>query len=184
MDRSLKCFTNGLVCISGELVAQDLYFSSETGIITPNYYFRQEGVERIDLDGKVVAPGFLDLHTNGMMGVHFTQLALGEGDGNAAATDERRLEEVSRVEASHGVTGWWATVPTVNKDRWKQVGRDISLSFVSFIFLVYMALYYPVTCWQICHVHRYTMALACWPPISNFLSSPLPSPFFLFVLID
>jgi hypothetical protein len=45
-----------LLCQSGELVPQDLYFSPDQGIITPNYYFRQEGVERIDLGGKIVAP--------------------------------------------------------------------------------------------------------------------------------
>ena len=118
MDRSLKCFTNCLLCISGELVAQDLYFSTEQESITPNYYYRQEGVERIDLGGKIIAPGYLDLQTNGMKGVHFTLLA----QSDAQEDDERKLEEVSNMEASHGVTGWWATIPTVEKNRWRQVG--------------------------------------------------------------
>lgn len=125
MDRSLKCFTNCLLCVSGELVAQDLYFSSEQGTITPNYYYRQEGVERIDLGGRVVAPGYLDLQTNGMNGVHFTQLATDEaGEG-----DEQKLAAVSKMEASHGVTAWWATVPTVDVHRWKQV-RMLESAFV------------------------------------------------------
>lgn len=128
MDRSLKCFTNCLVCISGELVSQDLYFSSDTGIITPNYYYRQEGVERIDLDGKVVAPGFLDLQTNGMQGLHFSHLRQGGGgqgqeDEAGDAEDEKKLERVSQVQVSHGVTAWWATVPTVESTRWKQVSE-------------------------------------------------------------
>ncbi|KIW15713.1 N-acetylglucosamine-6-phosphate deacetylase [Exophiala spinifera] len=104
--------------MSGELVAQDLYFSSETGIITPNYYFREDGVERIDMNGYVVAPGFLDLQTNGMQGIHFTQLA---GQKGHAEDDEQKLQAVSEMEIAHGVTGWWATVPTVAKDRWKQI---------------------------------------------------------------
>lgn len=120
MDRSLKCFTNCLLCISGELVAQDLYFSAEQGIITPNYYYRQEGVERIDLDGRVVAPGFLDLQTNGMGGVHFTGLAM--NSESSAEENEKKLEEVSKMEVAHGVTGWWATVPTVDVGRWGEVG--------------------------------------------------------------
>lgn len=129
MDRSLKCFTNCLVCISGELVSQDLYFSADTGIITPNYYYRQEGVERIDLDGKVVAPGFLDLQTNGMQGVHFTRLGSqgAGGEGSDGLEDQKMLETVSKAEVTHGVTGFWATVPTVEAARWKQV-RDVSLS--------------------------------------------------------
>ncbi|KEF57564.1 N-acetylglucosamine-6-phosphate deacetylase [Exophiala aquamarina CBS 119918] len=123
MDRSLKCFTNCLVCISGELVSQDLYFSSDTGIITPTYYYRQEGVERIDLDGKVVAPGFLDLQTNGMQGVHFTRLGSQRTNGEEGdeAEDLKILETVSKTEVSHGVTGFWATVPTVEAARWKQI---------------------------------------------------------------
>lgn len=125
MDTSLVCFTNCLLCISGELVSQDVYFSTETGHITPNYYYRQQGVQRIDMGGLVVAPGFLDLQTNGLMGVHFTGLGSKqqEQDGgvDGGDADEDRLLRVSRVEAQHGVTAWWATVPTVDRPRWKEV---------------------------------------------------------------
>ena len=109
-------------------MSQDLYFSADTGMITPNYYYRQEGVERIDLDGKVVAPGFLDLQTNGMQGVHFTRLGSqgAGGEGRDPPEDQKMLETVSKAELSHGVTGFWATVPTVEVGRWKQV-RYISL---------------------------------------------------------
>ncbi|KAK5282947.1 hypothetical protein LTR20_003274 [Exophiala xenobiotica] len=90
MDEPLICFTNCLLCVSGELVGQDLYFSSERGIITANYYYRNEGVKRIDLNGRIVAPGYLDLQTNGMQGIHFTQLA---ADGDPQE-DEHKLETV------------------------------------------------------------------------------------------
>lgn len=123
VDASLKCFTNCLLCIRGELVGQDLYFSSDFGTISPNYYYRIDGVERIDLGGRIVSPGYLDLQTNGMQGIHFTQLAK---DGEPA--DERKLETVSKMEVAHGVTGWWATVPTVEVDRWAEVG-GILLNF-------------------------------------------------------
>ena len=125
MEEPLKCFTNCLLCISGELVAQDLYFSSERGIITANYYYRKDGVERIDLNGRIVAPGYLDLQTNGMQGIHFTQLA---ADGDPQE-DERKLETVGKMESSLGVTGWWATVPTVSAERWKQVDLSPFLLF-------------------------------------------------------
>ncbi len=113
---NLKCFTNCQLCISGELIAQDLYFSPETGLLTPNYYYRSEGVERIDLGGAVVAPGFLDLQVNGWGGWHFTELGRGkEGEGDW-------LGEFAREEVRGGVTGWWATVPTVQRGRWGEVG--------------------------------------------------------------
>ena len=120
MERPLKCFTNCILCISGELIAQDLYFDPEQGTITPNYYYRQEGVDRIDLNGKIIAPGYLDLQTNGMNGVHFTHLA----QNGQPEDDEQKLRSVGEMEASHGVTGWWATVPTVDKDQWKKVCSD------------------------------------------------------------
>ena len=112
---ALRCFTNCQLCINGELVQQDLYFSPDTGLITPNYYYRSEGVERIDLDGAIIAPGFLDLQTNGMLGVHFTNLANGK-------TGDERLAKVARRQLQAGVTGWWATIPTIAKEKWQQVG--------------------------------------------------------------
>jgi N-acetylglucosamine-6-phosphate deacetylase len=63
----LLCFTNCQTCVSGELIPQDVYFSPEQGIIVPNYYYRTEGVNRIDLGGAIVAPGFLELQTNGVV---------------------------------------------------------------------------------------------------------------------
>lgn len=114
---NLKCFTNCQICLSGELIPQDVYFSPETGLITPNYYYRAEGVERIDLGGAIVAPGFLDLHTNGMLKVHFASM------GREPKEDEESLQLVARAQVTKGVTGFWATVPTVAPSRWKQVGQ-------------------------------------------------------------
>ena len=116
---SLKLFTNCQICLYGELIPQDLYFSPETGLITPNYYYRADGIEKIDLQGAIVAPGFLDLQTNGLGGVHFTSL------GKNAASERDDIEGLGRVagkQLESGVTGWWATIPTVDKTRWKQVG--------------------------------------------------------------
>lgn len=67
-------------------------------------------------DGDLVVPGFLELQTNGLAGVHFT--TLGQGDDEE---DLRKLQIVARRMAQNGVTGWWATVPTVPEHRWKEV---------------------------------------------------------------
>ena len=63
-----------------------------------------------------MAPGFLDLQTNGMGGVHFTNLGRGQG-----SHDEESLPKVARMELQAGVTGFWATVPTVSQSRWKEI---------------------------------------------------------------
>ncbi|KAF7512038.1 hypothetical protein GJ744_002751 [Endocarpon pusillum] len=117
---TLCCFTNCQLCLAGELIAQDLYFSPETGCITPNYYYRTEGVERIDLGGAVVAPGFLDLQINGAAGVHFTELGLRRGRMAGDRVGEL-LATIARREVEAGVTGWWATVPTVERGRWSEI---------------------------------------------------------------
>jgi hypothetical protein len=110
----LLCFTNCQTCVSGELIPQDVYFSPEQGIIVPNYYYRTEGVNRIDLGGAIVAPGFLELQTNGLRGVHFTQL--GEKDD-----DEAKLLGVAQSQVQCGVTAFWCTVPTVEEGSWEKV---------------------------------------------------------------
>ena len=110
----LVCFTNCLLTIHGELIPQDLYFSPTTGLITPNYYFKTENVERIDLEGRIVAPGFLEVQINGVGGVHFSNLC-------SDPKGEESLSKVARLELEAGVTGWWATIPTVPLERWKQI---------------------------------------------------------------
>jgi hypothetical protein len=116
----LLCFTNCQTCVSGELIPQDVYFSPEQGIIVPNYYYRTEGVNRIDLGGAIVAPGFLELQTNGLRGVHFTQL--GEKDD-----DEAKLLRVAQIQVQCGVTAFWCTIPTVEEGRWGKVRPLLSL---------------------------------------------------------
>jgi N-acetylglucosamine-6-phosphate deacetylase len=116
----LLCFTNCQICVAGELIPQDVYFSPDQAIIVPNYYYRTEGVERIDLGGAVVAPGFLELQTNGLQGLHFTQLG--------GKDDEEKLLQVARSQVRCGVTGFWGTVPTVEEGSWKKVRFAFPLS--------------------------------------------------------
>lgn len=71
-------------------------------------------------EGDIVAPGLIELQTNGLCGIHFTSLT--EDDYEAS------LEKVSIEMAKNGVTGWYATIPTVEGARWKQV----SMSSVGF----------------------------------------------------
>jgi N-acetylglucosamine-6-phosphate deacetylase len=109
----LLCFTNCQTCVAGELIPQDVYFSPDQGIIVPNYYYRTEGVERIDLGGAIVAPGFLELQTDGRHGLRFGQLG--------GKDDEKKLLQAARSKARCGVTGFWGSVPTVEEDSWKKV---------------------------------------------------------------
>lgn len=59
----------------------------------------------VDLAGRRVLPGFLDIHTHGAVNV----------DVNAATADD--LETVGCFFASHGVTGWLASVLTDSEEQ-------------------------------------------------------------------
>lgn len=61
--------------------------------------------ERIDLKGRRLVPGFLDIHTHGAAGV----------DVNSADPDG--YEKISRFMASQGTTGWLGSVLTDTKEQ-------------------------------------------------------------------
>lgn len=112
----------GLLCSHGNLLPQhNIRFSSDTGMIT-----EVEGIEHAELDEKscpaddgnnIVAPGLLELQTNGMCGIHFTTLTF--------ENHIEKLQLVARAMVETGVTGWYATIPTVSIESWKKV-RSIS----------------------------------------------------------
>jgi N-acetylglucosamine-6-phosphate deacetylase len=105
-------FTNCRYILNGELVEDHLVISDETGLI-----LRREGYiggEAIDLEDSIIAPGFLELHTNGANGFHFTHYE----DEKTYAT---KIDDIARYYATQGVTGFWATLPTVKSDEFQKV---------------------------------------------------------------
>ncbi|KAF1916865.1 hypothetical protein BDU57DRAFT_517233 [Ampelomyces quisqualis] len=105
-------FTNCRYILNGELVEDHLVISDETGLI-----LKREGYiggDAVDLEDSIVAPGFLELHTNGANGFHFTHF---EDEKSYAA----KVDGIARYYATQGVTGFYATIPTVKGDEFKQV---------------------------------------------------------------
>lgn len=109
---------NCRLCINGTLTdsASSLVVSEDTGLFLKRTGYI--GGEVVDLEDAIVAPGFLELHTNGLLGFHFTHW-----------TDEekysRELERVSKGLVEKGVTGFWPTLPTVEGDIFKKVTTEI-----------------------------------------------------------
>ena len=117
-------FANCRLCISGKLTQPNsvLIVSKSSGKILevlskkPTHV---SGPKVIDLKNKILAPGFLELQTNGMRGVHFTHY-------DNAKKYEQNLEEVANYLPSQGVTGFWVTIPTVKAEEFKEVSGRYS----------------------------------------------------------
>jgi N-acetylglucosamine-6-phosphate deacetylase len=115
-------FTNCRYVHNGELVDDHLVISDETGLI-----LKREGYiggEAVDLDDNIIAPGFLELHTNGANGFHFTHF----DDSDAYAT---KVDNIARYYATQGVTGFWATIPTVKGEEFQKASHTMSPSKMS-----------------------------------------------------
>ncbi|KAF1978079.1 Metallo-dependent hydrolase [Bimuria novae-zelandiae CBS 107.79] len=105
-------FTNARYVLNGELVEDHLVISDETGKI-----LKREGYiggEAVDLDDNIIAPGFLELHTNGANGFHFTHF---EDEQSYAS----KVDGIARYYATQGVTGFWATLPTIKAEEFQQI---------------------------------------------------------------
>ena len=103
------------LCKDGELIQEYLVISDETGkILNRTGYI---GGEIADLNDGIVAPGFLELHTNGVNGFHYTHF-----EDEVGYT--QKLEKAAQYYVTQGVTGFWATIPTVSADEFQQVSED------------------------------------------------------------
>ncbi|OQO08324.1 hypothetical protein B0A48_06194 [Cryoendolithus antarcticus] len=106
-------FTNCRVCRDGEpVIGEDVVVSAQTGLIVDPTSKVDDEV--IDLGNKILAPGFIELQTNGMRGFHFTHF-------ENEASYQKKLDEVARYLPSTGVTAFYATIPTVSSDDFKKI---------------------------------------------------------------
>lgn len=114
---------NCRLCISGQLIeGKRLIVSEDNGLILQETGFI--GGDAVDLDDGIIAPGFLELQTNGVNGFHFTMWdkeAQNAGREDAGVWYEERLRDTARWYVSKGVTGFWATVPTVERSLYSKV---------------------------------------------------------------
>ena len=93
MKRTL--FTNGKVYVDGQFQDTDLLV--QDGRVAG---FSGKADEVVDLGGKLLIPGFLDLHTHGGDGV----------DVNAATAGD--MAKIGRFFAKNGTTGWLCSILT------------------------------------------------------------------------
>jgi N-acetylglucosamine-6-phosphate deacetylase len=109
-------FTNGLLLKNGELVAGDLWVSSETGrIISPQSAFYSAHLQPdriVDLEGKILSPGFIDVQINGYNNFDFST-----PDPNFAAG----LIDTAQHMIKSGLTSYVPTVISTRPDKYHAV---------------------------------------------------------------
>lgn len=115
MPERSTTFSNCRVCRAGQLVFEDLVVSHETGQILDS---PGDG-EIVDLGGAIIAPGLIELQTNGMKGFHFTHF-------EDEKTYAQKIDEIATYLPSTGCTAFYATVPTVSSDEFKKVHSPVA----------------------------------------------------------
>lgn len=116
-DMSTTTLLNARLCRNGVLIDNEkLVVSTETGKILPNTVHDEGNV--IDLGAAIIAPGYLELQTNGVRGFHFTNFE------NKTKYAEK-LDEAARFLATTGVTGFYPTIPTVPVQHYHKVGAAL-----------------------------------------------------------
>jgi N-acetylglucosamine-6-phosphate deacetylase len=117
MGNLFTTFTNCRLCINGKIIeGERLVVSQDDGLILESTGYI--GGEIVDLEDAIIAPGFLELHTNGANGVHYTIF-------KSDAEYQAQLKNVASFYPSQGVTSFWATVPTIEPALYQKVGKKI-----------------------------------------------------------
>ena len=108
----VKAFINGQTCLHGRTLRQTVYVDEQTGLIIPQP--AQMPKDFVDLNGRILAPAYLELQTNGCVGIHFTNFR----DPQSYCEG---LQKVSRHLVRQGVGAFYATLPTVHREVFSKV---------------------------------------------------------------
>lgn len=102
----MKSIINGKIILSDEVVENKILLFNEKIIgIFDNVPKEYKDVEIIDVKGKYVSPGLIDIHIHGNVGNDFMNTSLFENS------------EIEKSIASKGVTGYLMTTMTMNKEK-------------------------------------------------------------------
>lgn len=106
----LTCFYNGFFVRGENLTTADLWINNATGtIVDPQEIFYNQSLvpaTRIDLNGRILAPGLIDVQLNGASGFDISELPK---DGDMAIYD-KDLQSMNQRLACTGVTSYLATM--------------------------------------------------------------------------
>lgn len=102
---------DGKVLING--LFQKIDITIRNGVISSFGDSNKDSLNELNADGKLVAPGFMDIHTHGAVGFDVNQASSGE------------LITVSRFFASQGTTGFLASIATDSEEKTLEAIKQI-----------------------------------------------------------
>lgn len=118
-------FYNGSICHKGKRLANtEVYVNTKTGKIVNEEEF-QKGPElaAIDLKGKILAPGFIDVQNNGIYGVNFSVAETGNSDHprQKETLFRERYRDAMKKYLSTGVTALCPTMTSTRKEVYQKM---------------------------------------------------------------
>jgi len=107
-------FTNCRLLIGEDLIVQDLWVSSLTGKIVRSqevFYGQNTTPDAIiDLGGRIVSPGLIDVQLNGSFGFNFSQIP------EEPLSYGKTLRQMNKLLVQTGVTSYLPTVTSSEKE--------------------------------------------------------------------
>jgi N-acetylglucosamine-6-phosphate deacetylase len=115
----LTKFTNCRLLRGNKLVSEDLWVSSVSGkIIHSQASFYDELVlpdQTVDLGGRIIAPGMIDVQLNGAFGFNFSTLL------DDMTQYGKKVNEVNRLLVRTGVTSYMPTITSQRPELYQKV---------------------------------------------------------------
>jgi len=116
-------FTDCRLAVNGSLIEKDLWIDSKKGVIVDPqkcfYDLKAKPDRIIRLDGKIIAPGFIDIQINGAMGVDFSVFK----DSDSYA---KGVNLVNKALVKYGVTAYCPTLTSQQGEVYKQVSPIVA----------------------------------------------------------
>jgi N-acetylglucosamine-6-phosphate deacetylase len=115
--------TNARLAHGDQLVPEDLWFDPQAGVFVPPPN-PAPPASAIDLQDRIVAPGFLDLQINGAYGFDFSDDIAGN---HAGLSYSERYRDVRRKLITTGTTSFLPTMTSQLPERYHQVSYRLVL---------------------------------------------------------
>ena len=108
----VRAFVNSRQCFQGQWLNQSVYVDEDTGLIIQRP--ADMPADFVDLKDNILAPAYVELQTNGCLGIHFTNF-------EDSYSYLENLRKVSRHLVKQGVGAFYVTLPTVHGNVYRKV---------------------------------------------------------------